>query len=341
LRNTCYSGFSPACSQNKIQIKKWSIAMASINTNVAAMTALKSLNMTNANLERTQSRISTGLKVGNAEDNAAYWSIATTMKSDKSALSTVKDALGLGAATVDVAATGANAAIEVAKEIKNKLVAARQPGVDRAKVQAEITQLQSQMTNIATQSTFSGENWLSVDSSAVNYNATKSIVSSFTRTGGTVGVGTISVSLSSVKLLDGSATADGILDTERDATTGAALGAAAAGSFKVTTLDISALTDSATDLATLDGYIKGADAAVTSMTTAAATLGSAKQRINLQKDFVSALSDAIERGVGSLVDADMTEESTKLQALQVQQQLGVQALSIANQSSQSIISLFR
>jgi flagellin len=295
--------------------------MASINTNVAAMTALKSLNMTNANLERTQSRISTGLKVGNAEDNAAYWSIATTMKSDKSALSTVKDALGLGAATVDVAATGANAAIEVAKEIKNKLVAARQPGVDRAKVQSEITQLQS--------------------SSAANYNATKSIVSSFTRSGGSVAVGTISVSLSSVKLLDASAAADGILDTERDATTGAALSAAAAGSFKVTTLDISALTDSAADLATLDGYIKGADAAVTSMTTAAATLGSAKQRINLQKDFVTALSDAIERGVGSLVDADMTEESTKLQALQVQQQLGVQALSIANQSSQSIISLFR
>ena len=315
--------------------------MASINTNVSAMTALKSLNMTNANLERTQSRISTGLKVGSAEDNAAYWSIATTMKSDKSALSTVKDALGLGAASVDVASTGANAAIEVAKELKNKLVAARQPGVDRAKVQSEITQLQAQMTNIATQSTFSGENWLSVDSSGTNYNATKSIVSSFTRAGGTVSVGTISVSLTDVKLFDASATADGILDTERDATTGAALSAAATGSFKVTTLDISALTDSATDLATLDGYIKGADAAISSMTTAASTLGSAKQRINLQKDFVGALSDAIERGIGTLVDADMTEESTKLQALQVQQQLGVQALSIANQSSQSIISLFR
>jgi flagellin len=315
--------------------------MASINTNVAAMTALRSLNMTNANLEKTQGRISTGLKVGSAEDNAAYWSIATTMKSDKSALSTVKDALGLGAATVDVASTGANAAIEVAKEIKNKLVAARQPGIDRAKVQSEITQLQSQMTNIATQSTFSGENWLSVDSSAATFNPTKSIVSSFTRAGGTVSVGTIGVDLSSVKLFDASATADGILDTERDAATGAALGAAAAGSFKVTTLNISALTDSAADLATLDGYIKGADAAITSMTTASATLGSAKTRINLQKDFVGALSDAIERGVSSLVDADMTEESTKLQALQVQQQLGVQALSIANQSSQSIISLFR
>jgi flagellin len=336
---TCLSGLDPACSpENQKSQNKWSIAMASINTNVSAMTALKSLNMTNAALEKTQSRISTGLKVGAAEDNAAYWSIATTMKSDKSALSTVKDALGLGAATVDVASTGANAAIEVAKEIKNKLVAARQPGVDRSKVQTEITQLQSQLSNIATQATFSGENWLSVDSSAANFNANKSIVSSFTRSGSTVSVGTISVSITSVKLYDASATAEGILDATRDAATGAV---SASGTFTVASLSISALTDSVADLATLDGYIKGADAAITAMTTSAATLGSAKQRINLQKDFVGALSDAIDRGIGTLIDADMTEESTKLQALQVQQQLGVQALSIANQSAQSIISLFR
>jgi flagellin len=66
-----------------------------------------------------------------------------------------------------------------------------------------------------------------------------------------------------------------------------------------------------------------------------------KQRVNLQKSFVTSLSDAIERGVSQLVDADMNEESTRLQALQVKQQLGVQALSIANQSSQSVLSLFR
>jgi flagellin len=311
--------------------------MSSINTNVSAMTALRSLNMTNANLEKTQSRISTGMKVATSEDNAAYWSIATTMRSDKSALSTVKDALGLGAATIDVAYTGMNAAIDVAKEIKNKLVAARQPGIDRTKVQAEITQLQSQLTNIGSSSVFSGENWLSVDSSAANFNATKTIVASFSRDASGIAIGTISVSLTSVKLFDASATADGILDASRDAT-GAV---SATGTYTVASLSISAITDSATDLATLEGYIKGADAAISSMTTSAATLGSAKQRVNLQKDFVSSLSDAIDRGISSLVDADMTEESTRLQALQVQQQLGVQALSIANQSSQTILSLFR
>jgi len=66
-----------------------------------------------------------------------------------------------------------------------------------------------------------------------------------------------------------------------------------------------------------------------------------KSRIDLQKDFVKALMDAIDRGIGQLVDADMNAESTRLQALQVQQQLGIQALSIANANSQNILALFR
>ena len=138
--------------------------MASILTNGSAMTALRSLTATIHSLDRTQTRISTGFRVSSAEDNAAYWSIATTMRSDNGALSTVKDALGLGAATIDVGYTGINSAIEAAKEIKNKLVAARQPGVDRTKIQSEITELQRQITSIANTSVFSGENWLAVDS---------------------------------------------------------------------------------------------------------------------------------------------------------------------------------
>jgi flagellin len=77
------------------------------------------------------------------------------------------------------------------------------------------------------------------------------------------------------------------------------------------------------------------------MTDAATALGAAKARVGIQQDFVKMLMDAISRGVGQLVDADMNEESTKLQALQVKQQLGVQALGIANSSSQSILQLFQ
>lgn len=307
--------------------------MASIMTNVSAMTALQSLNATNKSLDITQSRISTGYRVSSAEDNAAYWSIATTMRSDNGALSTVKDALGLGAATIDVAYTGMNSTIEVTKEIKNKLVAARQPGIDREKVQSEIAELQNQLTSIGDSSVFSGENWLSVDSSATGYNTQKTIVASFSRSGGAISIGTISVDLTTTELFD-AADQSGILDSEDTTTNGGV-------TYSVVTLDISTLSDTDNDLADLEQMISWVDDAISSMTTAASNLGAVKQRTNMQKEFVSSLMDAIDRGIGTLVDADMNEESTKLQALQVQQQLGVQALSIANQNNQSILSLFR
>jgi flagellin len=74
---------------------------------------------------------------------------------------------------------------------------------------------------------------------------------------------------------------------------------------------------------------------------AAASFGSAQKRIDIQADFVGKLSDSLRAGIGAMVDADMEETSARLQALQVQQQLGVQALSIANQAPQSILALFR
>jgi flagellin len=311
--------------------------MNSINTNFAAMTALQSLQNTNKDMLQTQNRISTGFRVASAEDNAAYWSIATTMRSDNKALSTVQDALGLGAATVDVGYTAINSAIDVVSEIKAKLVAAREPGIDRGKVQSEIDELQNQLQSIGDSATFSGQNWLSVDSSAAGYNATKSVVASFSRdSAGAINIGTISIDTSATKLYDASATANGILDGTRDAT-----GAIAASGFSVSGLDISSLTDSSADLTTLESYIKGADMAIGEMTDAATNLGSVKRRIDMQSEFVTAMRATIERGVSQLVDADMNEESTRLQALQVQQQLGIQALSIANSSSQNILSLFR
>ncbi|MEF2550867.1 flagellin [Aurantimonas sp. A2-1-M11] len=323
--------------------------MTSINTNTSAMTALQSLSMINSNLDQTQNRISTGYRVGAASDNAAYWSIATTMRSDNKALGAVEDALGLGQAKVDTAYTGMKAAIDVVDEMKAKLVAAREPGVDKTKIQAELTELQGQLTSIATSASFSGENWLSVNSTAPA-NATKSVVASFNRAAdGTVSVGTIQIDTSKTKLFDAAANTNllgplagtGILDGKYDAAGAYLTDQTAAGSFDVSTLSISGLTDSLVDVGILNGFISGVDDALQRMTTAASNLGAAKSRMDIQSEFISNLRDSIETGVGTLVDADMTEESTRLKALQTQQQLGVQALSIANNSSQSLLSLFR
>ncbi len=305
--------------------------MTSLLTNSAAMTALQTLTRTNQKLEDTQNRVSTGLRVATAEDNAAYFSIATTMRTDKGALSSIADALGLGSATVDVATTGIESAIEVVGEMKNKLVAARTPGIDRVKIQSEIAELQNQLASISDTAVFNGENFLSVDSGAVGYNSSKSIVASFARSGTTVTIGTITIDTLATELYD-AADQSGIID--RDRTVGGS-------TFAVATLDISALTDAAADLTTLEEYITGIDNAINDLTDAATTLGTISSRLSLQDNFVSSIMDSIDRGVGELVDADMNEESVRLQALQVQQQLGIQALDISNSSSQNILSLFQ
>lgn len=305
--------------------------MSSIHTNPSAMTALRTLQNTSAALEEVQSRISTGYRVAEAKDNAAYWAIATTMRSDYKALSTVQDALGLGSAKIDVTYTALNSAIEVVDEIKSKIVAAREPGVDRTKIQDEISSLQDQLRSIADSASFSGENWLSVDSSSADYVQVKSIVSSFTRTVTGVRVETIDIDTSTLELFD-SADQSGIADSVFT-TTGAG-----AVTVALTTLDVTAVGLDNTDI---DDMISAVDTKLAELASSTSETGAVKKRISIQGDFVKTLLDSIELGIGTLVDADISKESTRLQALQTQQQLGIQALSIANASAQNILALFQ
>src|SRR5262245_34478605 len=194
--------------------------MSSINTNLAAMTALQALNQTNADMTRTQNRVATGLRVAGASDNAAYWSIATTMRSDRAAISTVADALGLGAATIDTTIAGLDNAIKITSELKAKLVAARAPGVDRDKIQSEITQLQASLQSTVDSASFSGQNWLSVDSTGPT---TKSLIAAFSRDStGAIAIGTITIDIGATgsMLVDSSGGSVGILDQSRTVTSG-------------------------------------------------------------------------------------------------------------------------
>ncbi|MGG2474973.1 flagellin, partial [Rhizobium sp. BR5] len=193
--------------------------MTSILTNAAAMAALQTLRMIDKNLETTQARVSSGFRVETAADNAAYWSISTTMRSDNAALSAVQDALGLGAAKVDTAYDALENSIEVVKQIKAKLVAAYGVGADRGKIQDEIKQLQEQLKSTSESASFSGENWLQASISnngtpPVEESITKKVVASFTRTGsGNVGVTTVDYVLNgSTVLFDLSGGKLGILD---------------------------------------------------------------------------------------------------------------------------------
>jgi flagellin len=301
---------------------------SSLLTNSAAMTALQTLRSVSASLQTTENRISTGQRVATASDNSAYWSIATSMRADNAALSAVSDSLGLSAATVDTEYTALTATLgsdgnSGLTKLQALLVEAKTAGIDRNKIQSEITQIQQDMKNTANSATFNGVNWLSTTATTPT---TVNLVSSFSRVGGTPTINTISVTVANYSLY--TSTSGGILDT---ATAG----------VSIDNMDISALTDSAADQTTLDGYIAQVTAAINTVSQSAADLGAIKNRISNNTEFVKSLMDSVTRGVGQLVDADMNAESTRLQALQTQQQLGVQALSIANQNSQSILSLFR
>jgi flagellin len=415
------------------------------------MSALQTLRSIGSDMETTQNAVSSGQRVSTASDNAAYWSIATTMRSDNGALSAVQDALGLGAAKVDTAYSAFESAIDVVQEVKNKLVAASEPGVDKSKVQEEISQLQQQLRSIASSASFSGENWLqadiggqtNADTGLIEAGAAqnKQVVGSFTRDAqGNVAIQTVNIKLDQSNVLfDLSGGDSGILDRNiikgyavvqdtngdsryasvnttsyaatdavwKDLGGGVYMKGDTAGNFtsgadgeylmkiggsyvdadygdtagyfvdttkllatsgssdkityatgvSVSELDITKLDDyreagsdlnigigdgtNVSDEDIMSQLISFVDGQLESMTSAAAKLGATSSRIEMQSDFVSKLSDSIDSGVGRLVDAEMNEESTKLKALQTQQSLAIQSLSIANSDSQNILSLFR
>lgn len=292
--------------------------MSSINYNSSATSALQTLRSINDKLGTTQDRVSTGLKVGSASDGAAYWSIATTMRSDNKALGAASDALGVGAAKVDTAYAAMESAIDVVNEIKAKLTTASESSVDKDQVQLEITKLQEQLSAIGQAASFNGENW-TVQASG----SSTSVVDGFIRQeDGTVKVTTATFNAGSYALFS------------EIGSDGVGTGGVLSGVMTI------ALTSASTQ-GEIDTFLTTVETALSSLTDGAAAVGALATRIELQDDYANKLSDAVESGISRLVDADMEEESARLSALQTQQQLAIQALSIANSSSQNIMTLFR
>jgi flagellin len=336
--------------------------MTSINTNNSAMFALQTLRSINKELDATNNRISTGLKVNSAADGAAYWSISSTLKSDNGALGAVKDAMTLDKNSVDAAYGGLTNVLSALDNIKSKLTAATSANTDRVKLQKEISSFLDQIKTTASNTVMNGDNWLSTNTGATDFNAVKGIVSSFSRNGSSVSVETQDLDTGAFILYDASTSAGSANTTTVTALTavGSAASASVSGEEKgfmdtvyaftisgaaVTTsledLDISGLNDSQASLDTLQTYIKLVDASIQQLQNGATDLGAASSQVGSNRDFVQKLIDINKSSIGALIDTDLEEESTRLKALQTQQQLGVQSLSIANSASGNVLSLFR
>ena len=273
----------------------------SVHTNSAAAVALQNLTTTNSRLTEVQSRISTGLKVQGAKDNAAIWAIAQGQRADLGALAAVKQSLDRATSIVDVALSAGESISDLLNQLKEKVVAAKD-----GSLKPESRQL------------------LDGDFKAL----LKAIQSAFQNAsfdGGNILDGSLPTGLKFLANAD--ATSFVTLSGKNLSLSGAIISLGLADSLLT-------LTGATTALNKLDNSITAVNAAL-------GALGAQAKQISAHNTFVSKLSDTLESGIGNLVDADLAKESARLQSLQVQQQLGAQSLSIANQSPQIILSLFQ
>jgi flagellin len=282
----------------------------SVNTNTGAMAALQSLSDTNKGMSQVQSRINTGLNVSSTKDDSASYTIAQGLRGDMGGLKAVSSSLSRAKSVTDVAVAGAEQISDVVNQMKTKAYQSADAGIDsatRTALNNDFEALRDQITTIVNSSDFNGTNLLKASGGTVT--ALQSLKDSDTSSATTWNPDSLSV-------------ANQGLDLGGSVVTVGASGNISSQAAAQTMIDT---------LTTTQDNLK----------SSLSTLGAASRKIDAQSTFTSKLSDTIEAGIGNLVDADLAKESARLQALQVKQQLGVQALSIANQAPQTITSLFR
>jgi flagellin len=290
--------------------------MTSVLTNSGAMVALQSLELTQSALNQTQNEISTGLKVSSAKDNAAVWTVATTMKANIASLNQVSTGLGNADSILGTAVAGATQIASLVAEIRAQAVSLSDSASNPTATTNNITQLTNQITAVIQSSSFNGINLLNA-SQAAGLSFTAATANDFTVAGATA------TTINTGAITDLSTTGSmGALNTA------------------LTTAEGLATPGTPLTTAGLNTVLTAIDTYSATVESAASTLGATQSNIEGQKTFVDNLSDSLTTGVGNMVDADMTAESARLTALQTQQQLGVSALSIANQAPTAILKLF-
>ncbi|KRB40242.1 MAG: flagellin [Pseudomonadota bacterium] len=273
----------------------------SVNTNKSALIALQNLSATNEKLEQVQSRINTGLRVANAKDNAAVYAIAQKQRADFSSLSAVKMSLDRATSITDVALTAGQQISDILVQMREKVVGASEDSASQT-----------------TRKAFDDE-----------YQTLLKAISQFAA----------SAEFDGVSVLNGTLTADLNFLANSDGDSYIAL---TPQDFTISgaNIDLDGTNLTGTTSAT-KAVLATLDLAIGKITASLAEMGAQSKQIEKHVTFVTKLQDVLESGIGNLVDADIAKESARLQSLQVQQQLGAQALSIANSQPQVILQLFR
>ena len=280
------------------------MSLNSVQTNIGAQIALQSLNNTNTALAVTEKQISTGYRVADATDDGAAYAVAQRVRSDVGALTAANQQLGNVQGLLSTTQTALNTVsntLNSARDVLVKLANSDTSADQRSQYQAQYKKLTTNIKNFISDASYNG----------------KSLIGNIGTAAGFTSVSVIRNELGASYTI-------------------AAIGQSALyGS--ISTLGTAAATTVANYLSaggTFTNQLK-------SIGTSLNTIGSTVNFVNLQVTYNNAKIDSLNAGLGSLVDANLAQESAQLQSLQIRQQLGTQSLSIANQAPQSLLSLFK
>jgi len=303
------------------------MSLNSVNTNIGAQVALASLNATNTQLQASQKRISTGLRVADATDDGGAFAVAQRVRSDVGALTSVNEQLGNAKGLVGTSLSALGKISDTVNIVKTLLVKIGDSSIaqdQRDQYVASYKSLLTEVANYVDNSTYNGQTLLGRTAGGPITGSSKSVISSELGNTTTISAADTSGLASTLAGLIGATFSRGA--TGIDTFTAAAAGAdqtAAALALTATT---------------------GATAFTTALKGVANQLNQTGADANLLDatiTFNSSKIDSLNAGLGALIDTDLSKESARLQALQIKQQLGTQALSLANQAPQSLLSLFK
>jgi len=274
---------------------------------MGAMVALQNLSQTQSSLQTTQSAIATGLRVSSATDDGAAFAVAQRVRSDVGALTSANQQLGGVQGLLSTTVTGLTNISNELNTMRDVLVSLANGNTSGSQRTQYIAQYQSDLANV--KSFFQD----------ASYNG-KTLIGDITGSSGKI---------ASVA----------VVRNEVGATYGIASfgGSAFLGSINFTSTLLGSATSVQAVISATGTFMNKINAVGTQLNT----YGAANTYINNQITYNTNKINSLNSGLGSLIDADMAQESAQLQALQIRQQLGTQALSIANQAPQSLLSLFK
>ena len=277
------------------------MSLNSVNTNVGAMVALQNLNNTQTQLQKAQNQINSGLKIASAKDDGSTWAIAQNQRAQVLSLDSVKSSLSRGQSAIDVAISAGSSISDLLSQMKALALSASDQGLTTTDRSA----INDQFTSLRDQ--------ISTIVTNADFNGTNMIKASGTNIYALANAdGTSKITVAAQSLALGGANMGSVTATSTIGTVTAA-----------------------------GNMVTSVQTALGKVSAALAKLGTGSNALNTHMNFVSSLQDSLNSGISNLVDADLAKESATLQALQTKQQLGVQALSIANSSTSILLSLFR